>query len=80
MHIHGGGQVTSGQSSQDGWKKTSKVCVLGIFFFFFFSFYQSVCFSVLMINSLISIYSAVQFSVGLDSLIFGSASLCSIIF
>lgn len=25
MHIHGGGQVTSEQSNQNGWSKTSKV-------------------------------------------------------
>jgi len=27
MHIHGGGQATSGQNNPNGWNKASKVCI-----------------------------------------------------
>jgi hypothetical protein len=70
MHIHGGGQATSGQSSQDGWKKTSGVCML--FFFKKKKLLYIYCISIwVFVGShqlvKINIHGVVQFFIGSDN-------------
>ena len=80
MHIHGGGLATSGQSSQNGWTKTSEVYTMHVWFLLIntnlgvsqFLFFDGGIFLSSHINTLFQC-TTLHFYVGLVWLLFGSA-------